>query len=223
MVPDVYRVALSGTVELVDGDKENFEIFSNRFGVAEPIAHDGRGAVTWISFPPSPKYPARGAPTLTDGIVGPMDWDWGDWLSFEGIDLEATIDLGKLISIQNIQLYCLQNQGPYVFMPTNVYFSVSIDGVHFSEVSHILPKISLQHDGPIIEIFDAVIPITSARYVRVKADNMGTCPDWHPGNGDKAWLMAGGDSCKSNSYKIEYSACGSILSAIIYYLINGPC
>ena len=77
-------------------------------------------------------------------------------------------------------------------MPTNDYFSVSIDGVHFSEVSHMLPTISPQHNGPIIEIFDAVIPITSARYVRVKADNMGTCPDWHPGNGDKASLMAGG-------------------------------
>ena len=71
-----------------------------------------------------------------------MDWDWGDWLSFEGIDLEATLDLGKVISIQNIQLYCLQNQGPYVFMPTKVYFSLSTDGITFNEVSEILPKTS---------------------------------------------------------------------------------
>ena len=191
LVPDVYRVALSGTVELVDGDREKFEIFSNRFGVAEPIAHDGRGAVTWVSFPPSPKYPARGATTLTDGIVGPMDWDWGDWLSFEGRDLEATIDLGKKLSVENIQLHCLQNQGPYVFMPTKVNFSLSIDGIYFTEVSNLLPKTSPKHDGPIIEVFNAIIPKTTARYVRVKADNIGACPEWHPGNGDKAWLMAG--------------------------------
>ena len=191
LVPGIYRVALFGKVELDNGETEEFEIFSNRFGVADPLAHDGRGAATWVSFPPSPKYPARGAATLTDGIIGPMDWEWGDWLSFEGGDLEATLDLGKLMSIQNIQLHCLQNQGPYVFMPTKVYFSLSIDGINFNEVSNILPKTSPQYDGPIIEIFDALIPRTTARYIRVKADNTGTCPDWHPGDGAKAWLMAG--------------------------------
>ena len=48
-----------------------------------------------------------------------------------------------------------------------------------------------QYDGPIIEAFDAVIPPTTARYVRVKADNTGICPDWHSAAGAKAWLMAG--------------------------------
>ena len=191
LIPGNYRVALFGSVELDDEERKEFEIFSNRFGIADPISHDGRGAVTWVSFPPSPKYPANGAVTLTDGIVGPMDWDWGDWLSFEGLDLEATLDLGKVISIQNIQLYCLQNQGPYVFMPTKVYFSLSTDGITFNEVSEILPKTSPKYDGPIIEVFDAVIPHTTARYVRVKADNTGKCPDWHPGAGADAWLMAG--------------------------------
>ena len=191
LIPGKYRAALFGSVELDDEERKEFEIFSNRFGVADPISHDGRGAVTWVSFPPSPKYPANGAVTLTDGIVGPMDWDWGDWLSFEGIDLEATLDLGKVISIQNIQLYCLQNQGPYVFMPTKVYFSLSTDGITFNEVGEVLPKTSPKYDGPIIEVFDAVIPHTTARYVRVKADNTGVCPDWHPGAGAKAWLMAG--------------------------------
>ena len=178
-------------MEFDDEGRKEFEIFSNRFGIVDPISHDGRDAVTWVSFPPSPKYPANGALTLTDGIVGPMDWDWGDWLSFEGIDLEATLDLGEVMSIQNIQLYCLQNQGPYVFMPTKVYFSLSTDGITFNEVSEILPKTSPKYDGPIIEVFDAVIPHTTARYVRVKADNTGICPDWHPGAGAKAWLMAG--------------------------------
>ena len=130
-----------------------------------------------------------------------MDWDWGDWLSFEGIDLEATLDLGEIMSIQNIQLYCLQNQVPYVFMPTKVYFSLSTDGITFNEVSKVLPKTSPKYDGPIIEVFDAVIPHTTARYVRVKADNTGECPDWHPGAGAKAWLMAGEVVVNSNSLK----------------------
>jgi len=191
LTPGKYRAALIGDLELENKVRKEFKIFSNRFGVVDPILHDGRGADTWVSFPPSPKYPAKGAVTLTDGIIGPMDWDWGDWLSFEGIDLEATLDLGDIISIQNLQLYCLQNQAPYVFMPTKVYFSLSTDGITFNNVSEILPKTSPQYDGPIIEVFDAVIPPTTARYVRVKAENTGICPDWHSGAGAKAWLMAG--------------------------------
>ena len=28
-----------------------------------------------------------------------------------------------------------------------------------------------------------------ARYVRIVARNVGTCPPWHPGAGGKAWLF----------------------------------
>jgi hypothetical protein len=28
-----------------------------------------------------------------------------------------------------------------------------------------------------------------ARFVRIKARNVGICPDWHPGAGGKAWLF----------------------------------
>jgi len=191
LVPGKYRVLLFGEVVLEDGEINKFEIFSNRFGVADQIPHDGINATSWVSFPPSPKYPANGAPTLTDGIVGPMDWEWGDWLSFEGIDLEATIDLGKLVPIQNIQLHCLQNQGPYVFMPKKVNFSLSGDGITFNTVSTLFPKTSPRYDGPIIEVFDATINFQTARYVRVRADNIGRCPSWHSGAGAKAWLMIG--------------------------------
>jgi len=27
------------------------------------------------------------------------------------------------------------------------------------------------------------------RYVRVKAENISVCPEWHPGAGGKAWLF----------------------------------
>jgi len=33
-------------------------------------------------------------------------------------------------------------------------------------------------------------PGVNARYVRVKAVNMGKCPQWHKGAGNKAWLFA---------------------------------
>jgi hypothetical protein len=27
------------------------------------------------------------------------------------------------------------------------------------------------------------------RYIKVRAKNIGACPDWHPGSGGKAWLF----------------------------------
>ena len=29
-----------------------------------------------------------------------------------------------------------------------------------------------------------------ARYLRLVATNVGRCPDWHPGAGEKAWIFA---------------------------------
>jgi len=29
----------------------------------------------------------------------------------------------------------------------------------------------------------------SARYVRIEAENVGICPDWHPGAGGKTWIF----------------------------------
>jgi hypothetical protein len=29
----------------------------------------------------------------------------------------------------------------------------------------------------------------NARYVRVRARNIGVCPDWHKGAGSKAWIF----------------------------------
>ncbi|NOR11849.1 MAG: hypothetical protein GQ545_01195, partial [Candidatus Aminicenantes bacterium] len=33
------------------------------------------------------------------------------------------------------------------------------------------------------------LPDMRARYIRIKARNVGICPDWHPGAGGKAWLF----------------------------------
>jgi hypothetical protein len=189
--PGKYRVALRGLATLADGREDRFEILSAAFGVASPLNHAARDAAVWVSFPPSPKYPASGPATLTDGIVGDTSWEAGSWLSFLSDDLDATLDLGVATSVRHLQAYFLQNQGPYVFMPVVVRFSLSADGVHFREVASAVPVTSPRHNGAVIEAIDVEIDPREARYVRVQAASVGVCPQWHPGRGEKAWLMAG--------------------------------
>jgi hypothetical protein len=40
-----------------------------------------------------------------------------------------------------------------------------------------------------IHDFSASMKTIKARYVRVKAENIGVCPKWHSGAGNKAWLF----------------------------------
>jgi hypothetical protein len=43
--------------------------------------------------------------------------------------------------------------------------------------------------GAIIKDFVSVLSDMNARYIRVKAKNVGVCPEWHHGAGGKAWLF----------------------------------
>jgi hypothetical protein len=45
-----------------------------------------------------------------------------------------------------------------------------------------------RHAAAVKDISQDLSNVT-ARFVRVKAKNIGICPDWHMGRGDKAWLM----------------------------------
>ena len=38
--------------------------------------------------------------------------------------------------------------------------------------------------------FEINIPAVKARYVKVVATNIGTCPPWHKGQGNPAWMFA---------------------------------
>jgi hypothetical protein len=41
-----------------------------------------------------------------------------------------------------------------------------------------------------IKKFSAAIEAQTARYLKVSAKNIGICPSWHKGAGEKAWIFA---------------------------------
>lgn len=135
-------------------------------------------------------YTGGGAIGLVDGIKGTMNFRTGLWQGYEGVDLDAVIDMGKPAMIDLISASFLQNTGSWIFYPTFVEYYVSNDGLDFEKVyeEKNTPDENKTESG--IKEFQAKINRIEARYIKVIAKNVGICPVWHKGAGDKAWLFA---------------------------------
>lgn len=127
---------------------------------------------------------------LTDGLRGSLSHADGRWQGFEGDDLVATIDLGKVKKIKRISAGFLQRSASWVFLPRSVEIAVSSDGQNFEIVktlTHDVPPLSAD---PVIKDLGTETGGRNARFIRVHAQNIGVCPEGHPGVGQKAWLFA---------------------------------
>jgi hexosaminidase len=160
------------------------EIAERRF-----VKHAALGKRVGLSKPYSHKYTGGGEFALTNGMRGTMNFRDGLWQAFEQDDLEAIIDLEKLTPIQRITTGFLQNSGSWIFFPTLVEYAISADGKEFKTLATLTHDISPKQQDAIIKDFVFELRNVSARYVRVRAKNLGICPAWHPGAGGKAWIF----------------------------------
>ncbi len=136
----------------------------------------------------SPKYQGHGVATLTDGFRATTDFSDHAWLGFEGNDLTATLDLGKKQRLSVITAGFFQQQGSWIFLPSRVAVSLSRDGKKWS-TAYETTYPAERTEEVLVRDFSFPVGETDARYIRVVAQNVGVCPPWHSGAGDKAWLF----------------------------------
>ena len=136
----------------------------------------------------SPKYDAGGAAALTDGLRGINDYHYS-WLGFEGEDLEAVIDLGKEILISEISVDFLQDIQAWVFLPKSMTVYSSIDGEELFKIGTVENITPDDKSGAFIQTFTIRGPEVRARYLRVRAESLKTCPTWHIGAGKSCWIF----------------------------------
>jgi hypothetical protein len=159
----------------------------------EVAPHKALGAAINLKSPYSEKYTGGGDGALIDGFRATENYRDGQWQGFEGVDLEAYLDLGRGMHVQKIKATFLQDIPVWIFPPLEVKFFLSPDGDDFQEVARI------QFDVPDRNGKRKILPVSvqvpkevaalGARYIKVRAKNIGACPDWHPGSGGKAWLF----------------------------------
>ena len=142
--------------------------------------------------PPAERYGKDADIALMDGKKGaPGDWH-NDWLGFEGDDMEATIELAVPTDISMVKVGICHEPNDWVVWPKGVLVCFSKDGKEFTEW-----RIA---ELPVYDLPDpmagmgrvearALVNEKQAKFVKVKVQNQGTLPQWHPYAGQKAWIM----------------------------------
>jgi len=137
----------------------------------------------------SSKYSSSGNTTLTNGILGSLDYNDGEYLGFQGTDFSVIIDLGELTGIQKISCGFMENQKSWIFLPKEYRVSYSADGKTYKEIKKIQLDAQKQTTGRSIERLSAEFPTTEMRFIKIQAINSGPCPNWHSSAGGKTWLF----------------------------------
>lgn len=142
-----------------------------------------------IKYPYNSQYTAGGDIALIDFIRGGQDFRTGSWQGYYGVDFEVVIDLGETQMVNEISAGFLQEQGSWIWIPRQVRFLISNDGVTFKEVASLKNDIADKLQGGITKEFIKKGIESKARFVKVYAKNIQVCPDWHVGAGNKAWIF----------------------------------
>ncbi len=139
----------------------------------------------------SPQYSAGGDIALIDFKKGGENFKTGVWQGYEGVNLDAVVDLGEVQMVHKISVGFLQDVGSWIFFPTEVEFFTSVDGESFIPAGISIHEYSQKDFTPTtLEQWADLEPSVEARYVRVVAKTPGICPEWHPGAGMKCWIFA---------------------------------
>ncbi|UCG87301.1 MAG: HEAT repeat domain-containing protein, partial [Gemmatimonadota bacterium] len=157
--------------------------------VARTVSHDAVGRPVTLANPFAEQYDGGGDDALTDDRWGSTD-SRDEWQGFEGVDLDAVIDLSRSTEIRSIRAGFLEATGSWIFLPSEVTFSIAGEDRVFETVATIALPVPEEQRRATTRSVSTELSGKSARYVRVVAKNIGTLPAWHPGAGSPAWLFA---------------------------------
>ncbi len=136
---------------------------------------------------PNGAYPGDGPITLVNGITGSYDCKDGQWLGYWGDSFEAVIDLGEMKFVKSISPSFLQSQSSWIFLPHEVCISVATTNNEYSVIRCLNTELK-KDNSSLVKDYYANVEDT-IRYIKVEANNIGKCPDWHAGNGGDAWIF----------------------------------
>jgi alpha-mannosidase len=138
---------------------------------------------------PSKVYQGSGDVTLIDGRRGTISFSGKAWQGFEAEDLDVVVDLGRVTTIGKVTVGCLSDHTSWIFLPKSLDIAVSDDDKTYRSVgTKDLGIPAASEDARRADIALSAGGV-EARYLRVKAKNIGQCPPWHSGSGGKAWLF----------------------------------
>ncbi|TAM95608.1 MAG: beta-N-acetylhexosaminidase [Chitinophagaceae bacterium] len=128
--------------------------------IGKKVAYNNGG---WSS-----SYPAQRDSTLTNGIDGSLTYQDGQWQGFLH-NMDVTIDMDSVISLNNLSIRFMQLIGPGVYMPDSVSVFLSDDNNTFIEAGTVKNDVSPKDPHLLFKTFFINLKGNEARYIRVKA------------------------------------------------------
>jgi hypothetical protein len=159
-------------------------------GTIQQDFHIHKASTAMISYDqPYEKYEASGKDALIDGIKGSLYFKDGKWQGFHGNNAEIIINLGEKKEVSSVSMTFLQDISVWIFLPQQVLISISSDGLNYEKIVLLAAKKPLNRYGAFIEEFRTEFDNAQVQFIRVEARNIGTCPEWHSGTGEPAWIF----------------------------------
>ena len=120
---------------------------------------------------------------MVNVVRGSKNFHDGQWQGWLDNDMELVIDLESPTQLEKISVGALENQGSGIYFPIQVEVFLSDDGKTFRSAGSVKRKYAANNGS---ELKDFVIQIgkQTARYIKVKATNLGTAP-----TGGGSWMF----------------------------------
>lgn len=137
---------------------------------------------------PDNRYPDAGK--LFDLQEASELFNDGKWTGYLGYDVNTTIDLGTVKTVDNISINCLENIGSWILFPTKLKVMASnIKNGSFKPVGELKIVRENQDREAKRKKFTVNIPNTQARFFKVIVENPKKLPKWHEAAGNDSWIF----------------------------------
>jgi hexosaminidase len=146
----------------------------------------GANLTQLINAPKAP-YNKSGNNGFINGIVAnDSRFSDGEWLAWEGKDIEATLSFPAPTIISKIITRFYNSRGSWIHLPTSVEVSGSTDGQTFTRIG-LLQNLDNSKEGAITVLFE-IMPVT-VQYLKLVAHPVTIIPAGFAGAGNPSWLF----------------------------------
>ncbi len=147
--------------------------------------HKGLGKEIHLTHEPSNKYPSKkGAAALLNGISGSASFSDGEWVGFEGEDMEALITLNHSSEVSSVTMTFHNQVNAWIHHPENFEIYASEDGKNFK----LIAQKNQNKIGKQTVTVKIDFPSVNTKYLKVVAKKI-IIPEGFTGEGKSAWIF----------------------------------
>jgi hypothetical protein len=162
----------------------NGDSLAGKVAMKEFMMHEGLGNEIYSVPNPSSKYAAvNGVSTLLNGVEGSNSFSDGQWVGYEGKDVELVIDFKSPKTLKTLKLRFMNDPNSWIYPAASMQVLQSSDGRMYN-LAH--EKEQIKKEGQMVtEVLNLNI---TTRYLKIRIKPT-VIPEGKQGAGNKAWFF----------------------------------